>query len=103
MKRVLYFIILAMSLTLVFSQGKPCCKNKAGKGKVTCKFNQANVEANNDGTVTETGVQVKTTAGVQCPLSAQNISFNKKNCTNCSNAPWWKFWSKKKSCCNAKS
>ena len=47
--------------------------------------------------------QVKTKAVVQCPLSAQNISIDKKNCTNCSNAPWWKFWSKKKSCCNAKS
>ena len=103
MKRVIYFIILAMSLTLVFSQGKPCCKNKAGKGKVACKFNQANIDTNNDGTVTEAGSQVKTTAGVQCPLSAQNISINKKNCTNCSNAPWWKFWSKKKNCCNAKS
>ena len=103
MKRVIYFIILAMSLTLVYSQGKPCCKNKAGKGKVACKFSQANVDANNDGTVTETGAQVSTTAVVQCPLSAQNISIDKKNCTNCSNAPWWKFWEKKKSCCNAKS
>ena len=92
-----------MSLTLVYSQGKPCCKNKAGKGKVACKFSQANVDANNDGTVTEAGSQVKTTAVVQCPLSAQNISIDKKNCTNCSNYPWWKFWAKKKSCCNAKS
>ena len=103
MKRVVYFIILSMSFTLVFSQGKPCCKNKAGKGNVACKFNQANIDANNDGTVTEAGSQVKTTAVVQCPLSAQNISIDKKNCTNCSNAPWWEFWVKKKSCCNAKS
>ena len=103
MKRVIYFIILAMSLTLVFSQGKPCCKNKARKGKVSCKFNQTNIDANKDGAVTEAGSQVKTTAVLQWPLSAQNISIDKKNCTNCSNAPWWKFWSKKKSCCNAKS
>ena len=82
MKRVICFIILAMSLTLVFSQGKPCCKNKAGKGKVACKFNQANIDANNDGTVTEAGSQVRTTAVVQCPLSAQNISIDKKNCCN---------------------
>ena len=92
-----------MSLTLVFSQGKPCCKNKAGKGKIACKFYQANLDANNDGTVTEAGPQVNTTAVVQYPLSAKNISIEKKNCTNYSNAPWWKFWAKKKSCCNAKS
>ena len=103
MKRVLYFIILAMSLTLVYSQGKPCCKNKAGKGKVSCKFSQANVDANNGGTVTEAGSQIRTTDVVQCPLGTQNISIAKKNCTNCSNSPWWKFWEKKKSCCNAKS
>ena len=103
MKRVLYFIILAMSFTLVFSQGKPCCKNKGGKGKVSCKFNQANIDVNNDGTVTENDFQVTTAGGIQCPHAAQNISVEKKNCVNCVKTPWWKFWAKKKNCCNAKS
>ena len=103
MKRVIYFIILAMCLTLVFSQGKPCCKNKAGKGKVSCKFNQANIDVNNDGTVTGKGSQVATVGGIQCPHAAQNTSVNKKNCVNCVKTPWWKFWLKKKNCCNAKS
>ena len=103
MKRVVYFIILAMSLTLVFSQGKPCCKNKGGKGKVACKFNQANIDVNNDGTVTENDFQVTTAGGIQCPHAAQNISIEKKNCVNCVKNPWWKFWVKKKNCCNAKS
>ena len=58
MKRVIYLIILAMSLTLVFSQGKPCCKNKSGKGKVACKFNRANIDVNKDGTVIEDGTQI---------------------------------------------
>ena len=102
MKRVIYLIILAMSLTLVFSQGKPCCKNKSGKGKLACKFNQANIDLNKDGTVAEDGIQT-TAAGIQCPLSAQNTSIDKKNCTNCSNSPWWKFWEKKKGCCNKNS
>ena len=102
MKRVIYLIILAMSLTLVFSQGKPCCKNKSGKGKVACKFNQANIDVNKDGTVIEDGTQI-VAAGVQCPLSAQNSSINKNNCTNCAKSPWWKFWEKKKGCCNTNS
>ena len=34
-----------MSFTLVFSQGKPCCKNKSGKGKLSCKINHAQIDA----------------------------------------------------------
>ena len=99
MKRVIYLIILAMSLTLVFSQGKSCCKNKSGKGKVACKLNQTNIDVNKDGAVIEDGTQIAV-AGVQCPLSAQNSSINKNNCTNCAKSSWWKFWGKKKGCCN---
>ena len=95
MKRIISIIILAMSLTLVFSQGKPCCKNKGGKGKVACKFNQANIDANNDIKISENGTQVANIA-VQCPLNTQNTSSNKKNCSNRANAPWWKFWEKRK-------
>ena len=48
MKRAIYLLVMVMSVTLIFSQGKPCCKNKAGKGKVSCKFNKANIEANKE-------------------------------------------------------
>ena len=102
MKRVIYLIIFAMSLTLVFSQGKPCCKNKSYKGKVACKFNRANIDLNKDGTVAEDGTQIAV-AGIQCPLNVQNTSINKKNCTNCAKSAWWKFWGKKKGCCNTNS
>ena len=37
-----------MSATLILSQGKPCCKNKAGKGKISCKLNKANIESNKE-------------------------------------------------------
>ena len=102
MKRFIYFIILAMSLTLVFSQGKPCCKNKAGKGKVSCKFNQATIDAAKDGIVTDKLTQTQGNTVVQCPNSA-NINFaDQKKCNGCKSAPWWKFWVKKKQCCNTK-
>ena len=52
MKRFIYFIILAISFTLVFSQGKPCCKNK--KAKAACKLNQANSDADESANATST-------------------------------------------------
>ena len=91
MKKVIYFTILAMSLTLVFSQGKPCCKKKAGKGKVACKFNQANIDANKVDNIVVDGTQTIAAA------------IDNKNCANCTKAPWWKLWGKKKGCCNTNS
>ena len=91
-----------MSFTLVFPQGKPCCKNKAGKGKVSCKFNQANIDANKDGIITDEETQTAGKVGVQCPNSANINSENQKKCSGCQNASWWKFWAKKKNCCNIK-
>ena len=102
MKKVIYCTILAMSLTLVFSQGKPCCKKKAGKGKVACKFNQANIDANKVDNIVVDGTQT-IAAGIQCQLSTQTNAIDNKNCANCTKAPWWKLWGKKKGCCNTNS
>ena len=102
MKRVIYLVVLAMSLTLVFSQGKPCCKNKSSKGKVACKFNQANMDVKKEGNVAEDGTQLAI-AGVQYPQSGQNTSLENQNCPNRAKTPWWKFWGKKKGCCNTNS
>ena len=49
MKKSIFFIILAMSFALVFSQGKPCCKNKSGIGKLSCKINHAQIDAKGNG------------------------------------------------------
>ena len=103
MKRSAYFIILAMSITLVFSQGKPCCKNKIGKGKVSCKFNQANIDIKKDGIITDEWAQSTGKTGVQCPNSANINSIDLKKCSGCKSTPWWKFWAKKKNCCNTKA
>ena len=48
MKRVTYLLVIIMSITLIFTQGKPCCKNKEDKGKVACKFNRANIEVDKE-------------------------------------------------------
>ena len=97
-----------MRLTLVFSQGKPCCKNKASKGKVSCKVNQANIEVKNDGVIIDKGTQRTGNAGVQCPNNPGCICSNSivtnstdpKKCASCANVKWWKFWVKKKNCCS---
>ena len=93
-----------MSFTLVFSQGKPCCKNKSGKGTVSCKFNQAKIDAQGNGDVVNEGSLVTNNTGVQCPNSVlTNSSSNQKKCGSCTNVKWWQFWAKKKNCCNIKS
>ena len=97
MKRYIYFIIIAISLTLVFSQGKPCCKNKTCKGKISCKFNQAAIGTDKDAAGELTA---ETTDGNQKSLESKvGSSKCDKRCTN---KPWWKFWVKKKNCCNTK-
>ena len=103
-----------MSFTLVFSQGKSCCKNKSGKGKVSCKFNRAKIDVNKDGITSTDVVQTTEKAGIQCPNKpgctgckcSKNIttsSADQKKCASCANAKWWKFWEKKKNCCNTKT
>ena len=87
-----------MSLTFVFSQGKPCCKNNVCKGKVSCKFNQASIDTDKD-------AEGKLTA----KISNEDQKFLKCNTADSSKCvksgikkPWWKFWVKKKNCCNTK-
>ena len=99
MKRVIYLLVIVMSITLIFTQGKPCCKNKEGKGKVACKYNKANIEANKEINVANE-IQLTNTSP-RCKLDAKNTSIDKKGCSNCAKAPWWKIWEKKKGCCNA--
>ena len=101
MKRVIYLLAIVMSIALVFTQGKPCCKNKEGKGKVSCKFNKANIEANKEINVGDK-IQLSNTS-TKYALDGKSTSINKKGCSNCTKAPWWKFWGKKKGCCNTSS
>ena len=88
-----------MSVTLIFSQGKPCCKNKAGKGKVSCKLNKANIEVNKEINIADE-VQ-SSNISTPCKIGEINTSIDKENCSNCKKAAWWKIWAKKKSCCSA--
>ena len=102
-----------MSFTLVFSQVKPCCKNKSGKGKLSCKVNHAQIEAKgNSNGVTDGSLVAK--AGLQCPnkagckgckcsKSALNNASSQQKCDSCTNIKWWQFWAKKKGCCSTKS
>ena len=87
-----------MSITLVFTQGKPCCKNKKSKGKVSCKFNKANIEANKEINAGDK-IQLSNTS-TKYALDGKNTSIDKKGCSSCTKAPWWKIWEKKKGCCN---
>ena len=98
MKRGIYLLAIVMSVTLIFSQGKPCCKNKAGKGKVSCKLNKANIESNKEINVADE-VQASNIS-TPCSFDTKNNSIEKKSCSNCTKAPWWKIWAKKKGCCN---
>ena len=94
---MIYVIIVSVSLTLAFSQAKPCCKNKASKGKVSCKLKQANIDINNDEIISDEESKVaENRQNVQNTLTQ---SSKQNNCNGCKVSPWWKFWSKKKNCC----
>ena len=103
MKKPIYFIILIFSLSLIFSQGKLCCKNKASKGKISCKLNQANIDINNDGIISDEEANVSDKQIVNCANNAALNSSTQAGCSGCKKAPWWKFWAKKKTCCNTKA
>ena len=98
MKQTVYLIILAISFSLAFTQGKPCCKNKSGKDKVSCKFNQANIDTNKDGIISIEEAKSTEKSGVQCQYSSNINSSDQKKCSGCNTSPWWKFWAKKESC-----
>ena len=101
LKKTVYFIILAISISLVFSQGKPCCKNKAGKGKVACKFNLTDIGAKKDVIISNEETRVTEKSDGKCAYSTNVSSSIQKKCSSCKTAPWWKFWAKKKNCCNS--
>ena len=102
-----------MSFALVFSQGKLCCKNKSGKGKLSCKVNHAQIDAKGNGNEITEGPLVTANAGFQCPNKAgckgckcsksAVTAANQNKCDSCANAKWWQFWAKKKNCCITKS
>ena len=103
MNRLVYWVIMiAFGLSLAFTQGKSCCKNKSGKSVVSCKLKQTTIAENKDDVVTN-NAQLTNDGGVQCPNIAGINSPNLINCSNCTKAlPWWKFWAKKdkqQSCC----
>ena len=88
-----------MSFSLVFSQGKKCCKNKAAKNKVACKFNQANLDINKDGIISNEEAKASENLNIVNETSVASSEVN--NCNGCKKAPWWKFWAKKVDCCKA--
>ena len=98
MNKTIYFTIIVISFSLALAQGKPCCKNK-----IACKFNQTNIDVNKDGIISDEEAQYAEKSGIQCPNSANiNSSGQQKKCSGCKITPWWKFWAKKKNCCNTK-
>ena len=89
-----------MSFTLVFSQGKPCCKNKSGKGKHSCKINPAQIDAKDNGNEITDGSSVAKNAGLQCKSKAgckgckcskKSANASKKKCDSCTKVKWWHF------------
>ena len=94
MKRLIYCIIIAMSISLAFSQGKPCCNKKAGKNVVSCKFNHVTLGTDKDilGELT-TGDSEGSSKSYKC-----NAAYFSKWAKCDANKPWWKFWAKKSNC-----
>ena len=93
MKRLVYFMIISMSLSLAFSGGKPCCNKKTGKNAVACKFNQATITDAN-----KTEMEKLINEGPRGTEGAYKCDGSNKNkCTQSpSEKPWWKLWEKKK-------
>ena len=80
-----------MSISLVFSERKPCCTKKAKKNAVSCKFNHVIIETDKDilGELTteDSESSLKT---FKC-----NTASGSKCAKSCTKKPWWKFWAKK--------
>ena len=85
-KRLICYMIIAMSISLAFSGGKPCCNKKAGENAVNCKFNQATLEIDKE---TEGEASVGGQIAYKCCTDTGN------QCFKSTNKPWWKFWVKK--------
>ena len=91
MRRIIFCVIIAMSISLAFSAGKPCCNKKAGKKVVSCKFNHTALKVDQDlsGELTTLGsdnfpqaYKCNTADGSKCAKSGAKKT-------------WWKFWAKK--------
>ena len=100
MKKILLLIILTFSVSLIFAQGKPCCKNKAGKAKVSCKLNTANIDVKKDDVLLDNKIKNVDNTIKNCSNSSNSASFDTSNCNGCKKTSWWKFWAKKKDCCS---
>ena len=103
MRKAIYFIILTMSLSLTFAQGKACCKNKSKKNKTACNINKAAIDINNDGVISNEEIKINDASNPE--VSTKSNCSSKKvnsNCNGCTKKAWWKFWKNKKSCCNSK-
>ena len=80
-----------MSVSLAFLGGKPCCNKKAGKNTVTCKFNQATIEKNDN----LDGKLIGKTLDEDQKSFICNASNGNQCAKSCTNKPWWKFWAMK--------
>ena len=78
-----------MSISLVFSRGKPCCNKKAGNNTVACKYAAIGEEK---GVAEE--LTVETVDGKQKSFTC-NRAKGSKFAQSCTEKPWWKFWAKK--------
>jgi hypothetical protein len=97
MKRLIFCIIIAMCISIACAGAKPCCNKKANKKAISCKFNQASIEkdenivrefaaeSKKDG---EKSYKCNVEKGQQCKVSAKK--------------PWWKFWAKETGNCPCK-
>ena len=86
MKRLVYFMIISMSLSLAFSGGKPCCNKKVGRNVVSCKFNHTDLVIDKDisGKLT-TGNSERPSIACKCTTA---------DGSKCAKKSWWKFWVK---------
>ena len=92
MKQLIYCIIIAMSISLAFPEGKPCCNKKAGKNAVACKFNHAAIGAEKN--VADELTAEEATDGDQKSFTC-NRAKGSQCAQSCAKKPWWKFWAKK--------
>jgi len=97
MKRLIYCVIITMSISLVFPGGKPCCNKKSGKNVVACKFNQAAIGENKDIPV---GLTMENEGGD--PKSYKCSTDSENQCAKKTKKTWWKFWAKSNINCPCK-
>ena len=92
MKQLIYCIIIALSISLAFPKGKPCC-NKKTKNTVSCKFNHTAIAK-------EKNISDKIISNNEkkLPKSTNNTEDDIVCAKKCEKKSWWKFWVKKAAC-----